>query len=284
MNKTHPQPQVIVLDGFDDLRVNDIRFLQEAQRLGSVHVFLYSDQAYQTAYGKPPKFKLDERKYYLESIRYTRQVSTIEIHDPGVFLTNKKFLNADDQRIIWAVRERTADKTLEKRSLEHDIEYAVIPDSALAGFPNENAKKETIEEISKPTVMVSGCFDWVHTGHVRFFEEASAYGDLYVVVGHDENLRLLKGEGHPLFPQEERKYWVQSIRFVKKAIISTGHGWLDAEPQILSIKPDVYIVNEDGDRPEKRTFLRQHQIDYIVLEREPKPGLPRRISTDLRGF
>ena len=30
-------------------------------------------------------------------------------------------------------------------------------------------------------VFVSGCFDVLHSGHIRFFEEASQYGDLYAV-------------------------------------------------------------------------------------------------------
>ena len=133
-------------------------------------------------------------------------------------------------------------------------------------------------------VIATGSYDWFHSGHVRFTEEASAFGDLYVVVGHDANIRLLKGEGHPLLPQEERRYGVGSITFVKQALISTGHGWLDAEPEIERLQPDAYIVNEDGDRGGKREYCQQHGLEYIVLKRTPAPGLRRRSSTDLRGF
>jgi cytidyltransferase-like protein len=133
-------------------------------------------------------------------------------------------------------------------------------------------------------IVVTGTYDWLHSGHVRFFEQVSALGDLYVVVGHDANIRLLKGEGHPLLPQEERLYMVSSIKFVKQALISSGTGWLDAEPEIRSIKPDIYVVNEDGDRGGKRDYCEQHGIEYRVLQRHPAAGLPRRSSTDLRGF
>jgi cytidyltransferase-like protein len=131
---------------------------------------------------------------------------------------------------------------------------------------------------------VTGCYDWFHSGHVRFFEEVSSHGDLYVAVGHDANVRLLKGEGRPLFPQAERRYLVGSIRFVTQAMVSTGDGWLDAEPEIQRLKPDVYAVNEDGDVPEKRDYCEQHGIEYLVLNRTPAPGLPKRSSTELRGF
>jgi glycerol-3-phosphate cytidylyltransferase-like family protein len=103
-------------------------------------------------------------------------------------------------------------------------------------------------------------------------------------VGHDANILLLKGEGHPLFPEAERRYVVGSIKYVTEAHISTGHGWMDAEPEIARIKPDMYAVNEDGDKPEKREFCAKHGLEYVVLKRTPKPGLAARSSTNLRGF
>jgi glycerol-3-phosphate cytidylyltransferase-like family protein len=92
-----------------------------------------------------------------------------------------------------------------------------------------------------------------------------------------------KGEGHPLFPQDKRQYMVQSVRHVKQALISTGHGWMDAEPEIAPIKPDIYAVNEDGDIPEKRAFRQGHGIQYVVLKRIPKEGLPQRQSANSQG-
>ena len=71
---------------------------------------------------------------------------------------------------------------------------------------------------------------------------------------------------------------------MKQALIASGAGWMDAEPEILQIQPDIYAVNEDGDKPEKRAFCEKHHLTYRVLTRLPKPGLPRRQSTVLRGF
>jgi cytidyltransferase-like protein len=132
-------------------------------------------------------------------------------------------------------------------------------------------------------VVVTGCFDWLHSGHVRFFEEVSELGDLYVVVGHDANIALLKGHA-PMFDQRIRCYLANAIRFVKLAIVSSGSGWMDAAPEFARIKPDIYAVNDDGDRPEKRAFCEETGIEYRVLKRIPKAGLPRRESSQLRGF
>jgi hypothetical protein len=77
---------------------------------------------------------------------------------------------------------------------------------------------------------------------------------------------------------------VGAVRFVKQALISSGNGWMDAEPEIEAIKPDIYAVNEDGDQPEKREFCEKRGLEYVVLKRIPAAGLPRRESTHLRGF
>jgi glycerol-3-phosphate cytidylyltransferase-like family protein len=119
---------------------------------------------------------------------------------------------------------------------------------------------------------------------VRFTEEASAYGDLYVCLGNDVNVCQLKGPGHPLLSQDERRYVVGSIKYVKQTVISTGSGWLDADPEIRRIQPDIYVVNEDGDRGGKREYCQQLGMEYLVLKRTPAPGLPPRSSTALRGF
>ena len=67
-------------------------------------------------------------------------------------------------------------------------------------------------------VMVSGCYDLMHAGHVTFFETAAEYGELYVCIGSDDNIKLLKNHGTH-FSEDERLYMVQSVKFVKEAIL-----------------------------------------------------------------
>ncbi len=164
----------------------------------------------------------------------------------------------------------------------HAIACRVITPAETAGFPEPAIPAESIPPRKK--VIVTGCYDWLHSGHVRFFEEASSYGELTVALGSDANVRNLKGEGHPMISQDERRYMVASIRFVHQAVINTGWGLLDAAPEIERLRPDIYLVNEDGDSPEKREFCAAHGLEYVVLKRLPKAGLQRRSSTNLRGF
>src|SRR5512133_753684 len=103
---------------------------------------------------------------------------------------------------------------------------------------------------TKKKVMVSGCYDLIHGGHIAFFKTAAAYGDLYVMLGRDQNLLQLKGKA-PYFSQEERKYIVGSVKYVHEARVSSGSGMLDFEPDMKEIRPDIFIVNTDGHTPEK---------------------------------
>jgi cytidyltransferase-like protein len=270
---------VVVTGSFDNLGSKHVRFLEEASKRGHVHALMWSDDVVRALEGKAPEFPEQERLYLLQGIRYVGDVRVVTGQ-----VERDTIPEIDETRPeIWAVDE--AGDTPEKRAYcrSRGVCYRVLSLESLRGFPlaRLNAQKE---QALRKKVIVTGCFDWFHSGHVRFFEEVSQLGDMYVVVGHDANVRLLKGEGHPLFPQEERRYMVQSVRYVKQAMISTGNGWMDAEPEIALIKPDVYVVNEDGDQPEKRAFCEAQGIQYVVLKRIPKEGLPQRHSTDLRGF
>ena len=59
---------VLVCGAFDDLRSSHVRFLEEASKLGAVHVLLWSDEIVVAQTGRPPKFPCAERRYFMVSI------------------------------------------------------------------------------------------------------------------------------------------------------------------------------------------------------------------------
>ena len=130
-------------------------------------------------------------------------------------------------------------------------------------------------------VLVSGCFDLLHGGHIAFFKTASSFGDLYVSIGRDENLLLLKGR-KPVFSESERLYIVRSIRYVYDAFLASGNGILDFEPDLKRINPDIFIVNSDGHSVDKEILCGKLGIEYIILDRIPEPGLPPRSSSETK--
>jgi cytidyltransferase-like protein len=211
---------VIVSGAFDDLKSRGIRFLEEASRLGKLTVLLWPDETLVEQTGNAPKFPLVERLYFLEAVRYVSRVIPIGEETNLDELPEENNFNPQ----IWADLETDSNKTRKLFCKKNNLEYRVLRAEQLSGFP-EPAPMSSVPGRKK--IVVTGSFDWFHSGHVRFLEEVSAFGDLYVVVGHDANIRLLKGEGHPLDQVCETGFDLQRRRLARRRPgnkkIATGH-------------------------------------------------------------
>jgi len=269
---------VIVTASFDDLRSRHVRLLEEAAQRGEVNALIWPDERVKALTGRPPKFPANERLYLVQALRFVHSAHIA----PGPPDPHAIPDIADRHPHVWVVPEEEATEEKKKFCARTGIGLQVIPAAALRQIPP--APPLRIRGSKHHRVIVTGCYDWLHSGHIRFFEEAAAWGDLFVDIGSDANIRLLKGKNHPLFPQGERLYMVRAVRHVCQAFIGSGYGWMDAAPEMNRIKPSIYLVNEDGDRPEKRAYCEEMKIEYVVLQRLPKDGLPSRESTGLRGF
>src|ERR1041385_8806571 len=201
------KPTVAVAGAFDDLRSRDLRFLEEAAKLGAVTALMQSDGAIQRTTGRAPKFPEAERLYFLRAVRYVTDVRMIDGELRGDALPE----SAGFKPSAWVVSAQQDAAAKKKFCAGRGLQYHVLPDEALRGFPDSTPESGAARGRKK--IIVTGCYDWFHSGHVRFFEEVSTRGDLYVTVGHDANVRLLKGEGRPLFPEADRGYLFGSIRF-----------------------------------------------------------------------
>ena len=134
---------------------------------------------------------------------------------------------------------------------------------------------------TRKKVFVSGCFDILHSGHIAFLKEASQFGDLYVGLGSDKTVNDLKGR-KTVNSEDERLYMLEALSCVHKVKINKGSGILDFLDDMKSLKPDLFIVNEDGHTPEKEDICKELDIEYKVLKRIPHANLPVRSTTSLR--
>ena len=92
-------------------------------------------------------------------------------------------------------------------------------------------------------VLTNGCFDMIHRGHAEYLYEASKLGDnLIVLLNSDSSIHRLKGNGRPVYNQNNRAYVLASFACVDAVII------FDSERcpnEILRIRPDVYVKGGD---------------------------------------
>jgi cytidyltransferase-like protein len=134
---------------------------------------------------------------------------------------------------------------------------------------------------SRKKVFVSGCFDMLHSGHVAFLKEASQYGDVHVGLGSDKTVYELKGR-KTINSEDERRYMLESLSCVHRVNINSGCGILDFLDDLKAIRPDYFIVNEDGHTHQKEQICKELGIEYKVLKRIPYANLPVRSTTSLR--
>ena len=68
-------------------------------------------------------------------------------------------------------------------------------------------------------VLVGGCFDLIHYGHIVFLNKARSYGTrLVVALESDENVRRLKGANRPIHSQIQRKDMLKALSCVDEVI------------------------------------------------------------------
>ncbi len=95
----------------------------------------------------------------------------------------------------------------------------------------------------KRVVFTNGCFDLLHPGHIHSLEAARALGDFLVVgINSDESVRVLKGEGRPLIPEQERAEILASLECVDGVMIFAE---LTPQKVVAALLPDVLVKGSD---------------------------------------
>ncbi len=102
-------------------------------------------------------------------------------------------------------------------------------------------------------VAVSGGFDPLHPGHIRYFREAKKLGDRLVIILNTDDF-LMKKKGYVFMPFEERKEIIESIGCISEVIKCIDKDQTVCET-LRTLKPDIFA--KGGDRtlnniPEKK--------------------------------
>jgi FAD synthetase len=95
-------------------------------------------------------------------------------------------------------------------------------------------------------VLVGGCFDLIHYGHVRFLSAAQEQGDyLVVALESDENVRKMKGATRPIHSQEQRKAMLLSLTMVNEVItLPPMHSDTEYRELVTRVAPSVIAITE----------------------------------------
>jgi D-beta-D-heptose 7-phosphate kinase/D-beta-D-heptose 1-phosphate adenosyltransferase len=131
-------------------------------------------------------------------------------------------------------------------------------------------------------VFTNGCFDVIHAGHVSYLTEARSLGDaLVVAINSDEQVRLQKGEGRPIFREPQRLAVLAAFECVDYLTVfsePTPHDLL------RRLRPEILVKGGDY-RPDEvvgREIVQEYGGEVRVLG--VVPGLSSRdVIARLRG-
>lgn len=128
-------------------------------------------------------------------------------------------------------------------------------------------------------VLVGGCFDLLHYGHVRFLEEAKKLGDVLVVaLESDENVRKMKGDGRPIHSQEQRKAMLEALSCVNEVIsLPPMNNHQEYYDLVTKVHPQIIAITE-GDPLEKN---KREQAVIAGAELSVIPKIPTPSTSQL---
>lgn len=111
----------------------------------------------------------------------------------------------------------------------------------------------------KKVVQCHGCFDLMHPGHIKHFQEARSMGDVLVVTLTPDQY-IDKGPGRPAFNQDLRAESIAALECVNYVAINK---WPTAEDTLRLLRPDIYVKGQEFEKLEDKTGKIQREHDVI---------------------
>jgi len=105
-----------------------------------------------------------------------------------------------------------------------------------------------LKKKGKKIVFTNGCFDILHTGHIKLLKKAKGLGDILIVgINKDSSIKKLKGKGRPIMDEKQRIEIISAIEFVDYVV---PFGQTTPENLIRIIKPDIIVKGGDYKKDE----------------------------------
>jgi len=144
----------------------------------------------------------------------------------------------------------------------------------------ELINKEIKLECTPPIVFTNGCFDIIHSGHIKLLKYASSLGQVMVGLNSDKSIRKIK-PNRPIQNEKDRKEILESIKYVNVVTL------FDEETPIELLKiihPDILIKGGDWKESDDITFdyVRSYGGEVVFYDYIPQQSTTNIINKILK--
>jgi len=131
------------------------------------------------------------------------------------------------------------------RALQHPTDERVSKHKSIKELSELSRK---LHNDRKRIVLTNGCFDLLHTGHIKLFAASKRLGDVMIVaLDDDDSVARLKGANRPVISAAERVGILSALDSVDYVVVFATH---ELEQIIKSIRPDVLTKGSNYDSEE----------------------------------
>lgn len=100
----------------------------------------------------------------------------------------------------------------------------------------------------KKIAFTNGCFDIVHSGHIRYLEKSKTFADILIVgINSDKSVSKLKGSSRPINTEKDRAFIIAALECVDYVVIFEED---TPEKLIKFISPDILVKGSDYKKSE----------------------------------
>jgi rfaE bifunctional protein nucleotidyltransferase chain/domain len=128
------------------------------------------------------------------------------------------------------------------------------------------------------TLLLTGCFDVVHIGHIKLIQFAKTISECVIVaIDADDKIKKDKGETRPFNNQRDRQEFLEAIKGVDKVHIFFDEE--DLERICKEIKPNYRLVGSDWRN--KNIVGQKYCNEIIYFDRIPGHSTTRILERGL---
>ena len=204
-------------------------------------------------------------------ISHKEKIDVIDVTGAGdVVLTTLTyvFLKTKDLLVASNIANYIAGKSVQSIGnyninivdIENCLQGNNIINKIIYNYESEKIQSIKNMNLNKKIVFTNGCFDILHSAHIKILQFSKKQGDILVVgINSDESIKKLKGPERPINNIEERTNMLSLFDFIDYIIIFND----DTPYSIIEmLKPNIIVKGSDY---KKEDVIGGNLVDNVIL-------------------